>query len=224
MSKTYYVFLVIVFLVSFSLGFFLRGFLFKESHGEKVLSLGDLNKEEKISNGEDCDLYVDVSGAVMNPGVVCLQEGAILNDAVVKADGFNPSAYAFKYVAQRVNLARRLEDEEKIYIPFRDDVVCKMVEDVQVKHTENVVKGIASSFDELGFEGEVVEKGKGQSEVDCISINNASKEKIMELKGIGEAKAGDIIEGRPYSKVEDLKNVKGIGEKTFENIKEQICL
>lgn len=233
MSKTYYIFLGIVCVVCLGLGFFLTSTFYCRCEGEKVLSLKDMggeSKEGRKKEVEDCDFFVDVSGAVMNPGVVCVHEGAIVNDAIVKAQGFNPSAYAFKYVAQKVNLAKILESEEKIYIPFRDDVVCKRVESEQVKYIEGVMKSIGLVDTGKGIElaeGEqkeavnVVEKA---TESDCINLNTASKEKIMELKGIGEAKATDIIEGRPYSKIEDLQNVKGIGEKTFENLKDFICI
>lgn len=226
MSKTYYIFLAITCVVSLGLGFILRGLFFVGCEIEGGLSLKDIKGEsdsKKAIKDQGCDFYVDVSGAVMNPSVVCVHDGAIVNDAIVKADGFNPSAYAFKYVAQRINLARVLESEEKIYIPFRDDVVCKFVEDEQVKHVEKVMKNIQleenSELDPGGFLEEKVLKDDG-----CISINDATKEKIMELKGIGEAKAQDIVDGRPYSKVEDLKNVKGIGEKTFESLEPFICL
>jgi len=227
MPKTYYIFLGVACIICLGLGFFLTSTFYCKCEGEKVLSLKDIGgegKEEGRKEIEDCDFFVDVSGAVMNPGVVCVHDGAIVNDAIVKAQGFNPSAYAFKYVAQRVNLAKILESEEKIYIPFRDDVVCKRVENEQVKYVEGVMKSIGLVDTGKGVESaEVVQKevvnnvAEKVVEDDCINLNTASKEKIMELKGIGEAKATDIMEGRPYSKIEDLQNVKGIGEKTFEN-------
>lgn len=233
MQKTYYIFLALSCLVCLGIGFFVRGLLLPESAKEASLSLKDVKGEGNSKEGTKnaCDFFIDVSGAVMNPGVVCLNEGAIVNDAIVKAEGFNPSAYAFKYVAQRINLARILENEEKIYIPFRDDVVCKLIEDEQVVSVGKVMKSLQGGLEiskEIGAGKEEDLVGKVPAptpeDSDCININSASKEKIMELKGIGEAKAGDILEGRPYSKLEDLKNVKGIGEKTFENLEPFICL
>lgn len=226
MQKTYYIFLGLSCVVSIALGFLLAYFFFFSSSEPEVLSLGDFDNEEgEIIDHKECDLFVDVSGAVMEPGVVCLEKGAIVNDAIEKSQGFNPSAYAFKYVAQRINLARILEDEEKIYIPFRDDVVCTRVEDEQVEYVASVMKEIRTPKSVVT---EVLDEGKKDQENvvnnDCISLNSASKDELMELVGVGEARARDIIEGRPYSKLEDIKNVPGIGDATFENIKDFICL
>jgi competence protein ComEA len=55
-----------------------------------------------------------------------------------------------------------------------------------------------------------------------IDINTASVEQLQNLPEVGPAIAKDIIAGRPYSKPEDLKNVKGIGDKTFEKIRPRV--
>ena len=59
----------------------------------------------------------------------------------------------------------------------------------------------------------------------AVNINTASKEELMTLKGVGEATAEAIIEYRKenkFTKIEDIKNIKGIGDKKFEAIKDDI--
>ncbi len=57
-----------------------------------------------------------------------------------------------------------------------------------------------------------------------VDINTATKEELQELPGIGPVKAQAIIEGRPYSKIEDIKKVRGIKEGTFKQIKDLITV
>ena len=61
-----------------------------------------------------------------------------------------------------------------------------------------------------------------------VNINTADKEGLTSLKGIGESKAEAIISYReahgPFSDITELMNVDGIGQKTFENIKDMICV
>ena len=58
----------------------------------------------------------------------------------------------------------------------------------------------------------------------AVNINTASKEELMSLKGIGEAKAQAIIDARPFKMPEDIKNIKGIGDKIYEGIKAEIVV
>ncbi len=239
MDKRYYIFFVLTSVFSLIFGGVFTVIFFCEDCGESSLILQDLEEDKSsLEIREDgCDFFVDVSGAVKDPGVVCVKEGAIVYDAIQKAGDINASVYAFKYVAQRINFARELGREEKIYIPFHDDVVCQPVEDDTVEKIEKVMEEISlvdgsakaifgeeiDSEEDSSIEEEV-EKEKGNDDLDCININTDSKEKIMELQGIGESRATDIILGRPYSKVEDIKNVSGIGDTTYSNIKDFICI
>ena len=61
-----------------------------------------------------------------------------------------------------------------------------------------------------------------------INLNTATKEQLLTLKGIGESYADRIIEYRqvngPYKKPEDIMNVKGIGDKIYQNIKDRLVV
>lgn len=173
---------------------------------------------------EECDFKVEVAGAVARAGVVCVRKGELVDDALRKVGGVEKTMAAYKYVTQNLNLAKKLQEEEKIYVPYQNDVVCKKKEDWDKSPVEVAVITV----------GEVKEASKGSTSTDktsnevklttCVSINNASSTELETLTGVGPSTAAKIIVGRPYSKLDDLKNVSGIGDATYEKLKAQICL
>lgn len=68
------------------------------------------------------DITVDIAGAVMTPGIYTLAHQSRLSHAIMKAGGFSPQ-YDAAYVAKSFNLAKKLKDEEKIYVPYADEAV-----------------------------------------------------------------------------------------------------
>ena len=101
----------------------------------------------------------------------------------------------------RINLAKKLADEEKIYIP-------RIGEEIPA---------------DIGFS----DKSNNNTDNGKININTCSKAELMLLPGIGDALADRIIEYRekmPFKTIEDIKNVPGIGEKRFEAIKDLITV
>jgi competence protein ComEA len=157
-----------------------------------------------------CELNVDVSGAVTSPGVYCLPKGANIYDAIVKAGDINKELYAFKYVSQKINFAKELANQEKIYIPFQDDVDCSL-------------KSVNGDYDSI-----TTSNTKDYSNTNgtglCVSLNNASLEELDTLDGIGVSTAQKIVDARPYTSIEGLLDVKGIGDATFAKLKAKICL
>jgi competence protein ComEA len=152
------------------------------------------------SNLPKCELFVEVSGAVNKPDVYCMDVNTLVIDAIKKAQGFN-KLYAKRYVSRNINLASQLETNSKIYVPFEDEII-----------KENTI-----------FDLKKISEG-GNSDVSCVSINSGSLEQLDSLTGIGPATATKIVEGRPYKQLTDLKNVSGIGDVVFGNIKDKICL
>lgn len=115
-------------------------------------------------------------------------------DAVNLAGGLKNNADS-----DRINLARKLTDEEKIYIP-------KIGED----ELPDEVSNLGSSYN----------SGK-------VNINSCSKEELVSLPGIGSVLADRILEYRKqhrFEAIEDIMNVSGIGDKKFDNIKELIII
>lgn len=165
--------------------------------------------EEEV---DPCPVLVDISGAVNTPGVYCFKNGSAVMDAIKKAKGFTLDA-GFKYVSMRINLATIMLDNSKIYIPFETDYDCNLL-------TFNLPKDV---IDITIPDTEEVED-ETEDTLECISINTATQEQIETLDGVGPSSALKIIEGRPYTQLEDLLNVSGIGEATFNKFKEDICL
>ncbi|WP_197090972.1 helix-hairpin-helix domain-containing protein [Bacillus sp. FJAT-27231] len=147
---------------------------------------------------EPAVLMVDIKGAVASPGIYSLKNGERIHDAIEKAGGFQQEADR-----TAINLAQKLQDEMVVYVP---------------KNGEEPPAELPAAVPRQGStQGNSSENG-GSS----ININQASAEELQQLPGIGKAKAQAIIEYREttgaFSKPEDLKNVSGIGEKTFEKM------
>ena len=109
------------------------------------------------------------------------------------------------------------EDENIIYIEY----ICEC--------PDNINDSCINENDTVNTNGVVEEKEEEKDKKDDkISINKASKEELMELPGIGESKAKNIIEYREefgeFEKLEDIMNVSGIGESAYSKIKEHIKL
>ncbi len=150
---------------------------------------------------EERVLCVHISGAVMRPGVYELPEGSRLYEAVDRAGGFSVDADG-----EYMNLAAVLEDGKQYHIPT--------FEEAEALRAGGVTDGKeeASAF---------TSDGK-------LDINLAQAEDFMQLNGIGESKAKAIVayreENGPFTDIEEIKNVSGIGEGTFQRLKDQITV
>ncbi len=194
-----------------------------ETNTSEQITVSSTPEDKKITIEKACSLYVDTSGAVKQPGVFCLEEGSMVIDAITKAGGFTSTA-AYRFVARRINLSQKLVNNQKIYIPFEEEMECKIMSFLpQTKEVETVISN-TSTVPLPTSEIEENTDTTTEDTSDCVNINNASLEKLDSLPGIGPVMAQKIIDGRPYEKIEDLLNVSGIGESLFSKIKNQICI
>lgn len=163
------------------------------------------DEKENISNKE---ITVYVSGEVNKSGVVTLKEGDRLAVAVEKLGGTTKKADL-----NNINLAIRVKDEEHYIIPKIGEAKQENLKDV------NNTKDIENAE----IKNENTEKDSSK-----ININTATLEELDKLPGVGEATANKIISHREengqFKTIEDIKNVNGIGDKKFENMKELICV
>lgn len=158
----------------------------------------DESDEENISD-DNSEIKVHISGEILNEGVYDVNPGDRLDDLVKRAGGFTELANT-----REINLAMKLEDQMKIYIPNINEV----------SNNETNITNLTS------LPSNIVDTDK-------ININLASKEELMTLPNIGEKRADAIIEYREankFEKIEDIKNVTGIGDKFFEAMKELITV
>ena len=159
--------------------------------------------EYLVKNGNEAgekaggEIWVDVSGAVVAPGVYKLAEGARIKDALVAAGGISSTADR-TIVAKEVNLAAVVTDGQKIYI--REKL-----------NGPRIGSGVTG--------GEA-----GATTADKINLNTASLSELDSLWGVGEVRAGEIVKNRPYAKVEELLTKKIVTKSVFEKIKDQIVV
>lgn len=154
-------------------------------------------------------LMVHVAGAVKEPGVHTVKRGGRVADAVAAAGGATDQARL-----DMLNLASRLDDGQKVYVPSQADVLAREKGGGQ----DPLWPGY--SGDE-GFTG-----GPGQPRT--VNVNQADVRALEELPGIGPALAARIVEYRrrhgPFRRPEDLQNVTGIGPVKFNGMRDHIAV
>ncbi|HLR34118.1 MAG TPA: helix-hairpin-helix domain-containing protein [Tissierellales bacterium] len=188
-------FIVVLVVVISLLGIFKKDTKDQPSISKETSTNNNTDNDDEIHDDEKEEssniIMVHISGEVSKPGLVELKNGSRLIDAVNEAGGLKDNADLDK-----INLAKKLEDEEKIYIPKIGE------EDIDDNNNSN-----SSGND------------------DKININTASKEELMTLPGMGEVLTDRIIqyrENNQFNSIEDIQNVSGIGPKKFEGIEEFI--
>lgn len=186
---------------------------------EKKESKKEKKKEEKVE--EEIQIMVDVKGEVVNPGIYTLDKDKRVIDAIQMAGGLTNQADT-----SVLNLSKKLTDEMVIivYSQYEVENFEKTKEKEEIVNKE-CVKGVNALENDACIENSEnpIETPSGK-----VSINQATKEELMQLEGVGEAKASAIIEYRntngPFNTIEDIKNVSGIGDSLFDKIKENITL
>ena len=186
----------------------------------------DSNEKEKLS-----EFYVEIKGAVNSPGVFKVTSDNIINDVINMAGGLKNNAYT-----KNINLSKNVSKEMVVYVytnyeysllntkeetyecncPKQDISVC----------TDKKASIITSDEDKT--EEHFNSDSKSETKNNKVNINTSTKEVLTSLSGIGDAKAQNIIDYRNenglFKSIEDLKNVTGISEKLFEQIKEFITI
>lgn len=164
-------------------GFF--QYISSSNNQESSVVFEEGNKEEKTK------IIIDIEGAVINPGVYTLSSDARTLDALAAAGGLSEDADRI-WVEKNINLAKRLSDGVKIYIPRMGEQVLSEI---------NQTTGTGGAV---------------------ININTASITDLDSLPGVGVVTSQKIVDGRPYGQIEELLSKKIVGQATFEKIKDKI--
>lgn len=169
--------------------------IFEEEEFKEISTNEDENLNDEYSYDEKNLIYVEIKGEVVNPDVYEIEEGSIVRDLIEKAGGLTEEADI-----TNINRAKELQNHELIIISNINDE-----NNIQVSSATS-----STSSNEL------------------ININTADEEELTKITGIGPSKAASIISYREanggFKTLDELKNVDGIGDKTFEKIKELITL
>ena len=189
-------------------------YLYTTTSNESYEQLDIISEEQDNQNKENVEkeqeemIVVHIAGEVKKPGIVKTKEGARIADIIEEAGGLTENANI-----TNINLAYIIEDGQKITKPSKNQKVeAKQEEYIQTENEQGIIN------EEQGI------SNKNQ----VLNINKATKEELQTLQGIGESTADKIItyrkENGNFKQIEDIKNVPGIGDAKYENIKDKISV
>lgn len=191
---------VLIIFMCLIIGYYFINKTQKNDYSELETIAEEKEQEEEIIDEDK--IVVHITGEVENEGIIELEKGARISDAIEKAGGTTEEAN----IAD-VNLAYSLKDGQKIKIPNINE------------QDEQIIKEEAGE--------DIIIEGDNKKE-EKININTANQTELETLSGIGPSTALKIInykkEHGKFNNIEEIKNVPGIGESKFENIKEYICV
>ena len=177
------------------------------------------NGSEAVSDKEmqQAMIYVDVCGAVANPGVFQLAAGSRVFQAIEAAGGYLPEA-----VQNCVNRAGVLTDGQQLYILTQEEMERQGLDPAEMAGaSDGQMNGSAGTGQNTGMTAQVQQDNR-------ININTADEAQLITLTGIGATRAQAIIayreENGPFAAIEDIMNVQGIKEGTFAKIKDEIVV
>ncbi|MFR0585429.1 helix-hairpin-helix domain-containing protein [Lactobacillus porci] len=152
----------------------------------------------------------DISGAVKEEGVYTLKSGSRLQDLIDAAGGLTSRAQI-----KAINRSLLLQDQDKVYIPYKGE-----------KTAAAPTAGIASNA--AASSSSSSSSPAASSAAGKVNLNTATAADLQKLNGIGEKKAEQIIAYREqkggFKSIDELKEVSGIGDKTFDALKDQITV
>ena len=181
---------------------------------EEPETLPPVTAENRKEASKRTEIAVYVTGAVVEPGVVYLQQGARGGDAVKACGGFLPEA-----AVDQVNLAMVLKDGQQLRVPVKPAPGTGAV---------GTANPDGSPVGQSGMTSTASSSKAAMSGGALVNINTADAKQLDTLPGVGPSMAQRIIEYREanggFSMPEDLKKVRGIGDAKFQKLQDKICI
>jgi competence protein ComEA len=201
--KVVYIFLGVVVLLALALALFYLRFRSVSSEPSTAVFTENAIKESSF-------ITVDIGGAVHTPGVYSVDSQARVADVVNKAGGIHPDASAL-WVSKNINLASKLSDSEKIYIPFSWEI-----------ETSEEILLLESTVSNKQSKTASASSTPVEPSAELLNLNTATAEELDELPGIGPVYADKIISNKPYSSREELLLKSGLSESVIKKIENMV--
>lgn len=177
---------------------------------ENIVESEDKNTSENVNNNQVTEdkeeIAVHITGEVKKQGIIYLEKGSRVADAIKKAGGETKDADL-----SQINLAYILQDGQKIYVPNKNEKISQYITE---KSGNNDTEENTTS--------------NSNKEDKKVNINTANQSELDQLPGIGPSIAQKIIEYREengnFKNIQELQNVKGIGNAKYEEIKDNVTV
>lgn len=189
----------------------------QSNKNDEIKEVAIEKKNDKLKEKQEELLKVDIKGEVVSPGIYELKQSSRIIDVINLAGGLTEDADT-----SVINLSKKITDEMVIIVYSKSQV-----EDfAKIKELEKQIQEKCAKNEIYSIENNACIMISSNEPTGPININTATKEELMSLQGIGDAKANDIIRYREengnFNSIEDIKNISGIGENLFASIKENI--
>ena len=230
--KNYLKYIIAIIIVIIGICIYYFFFNIEDEVKEEKKEVKKIIKDDKKIKKEEAYYYVDIKGAVKNPGVYKLKEDSRVIDVINESGGLNENADT-----SILNLSKKIFDEMFIVIYTKEEIDNYKKETISTKKINEKIEKEIIVIDEnnnaniKSKQNTTSNKSKEIESLDdnkLININTASKDELLTITGIGESKADAIInyriENGNFEKIEDIKNVSGIGDSLFEKIKDYITV